>query len=227
MFCKNCGTEIETDEVFCHACGSKVVTTVTKDKVNSKPKKSEELTVTENVTLTSDESSVIKAFYHSAWDVSIAVFAIIGVILPVLSLFINGSAIDGGTFVVMFLLQLVVAAPFYIYGKKIKDADASNFSKNVRILNGMVIYAIVAPLGLAALGLGTSGWAFISAYFYYKAAKVTKAVRDKEDIGPYLAKTSEGAGGKAKKARNKRAFKYFLIFIGVLLALAVLSMYLS
>ena len=219
MFCKKCGTDLEDDGKFCYNCGAKATEKEELDRTKRE-------TIKEEFKLTAEEESVLSSFYKSAWDASIAVSVILGVFIPLLTYINVGTELNASGMLLIIAIWLLAASPFFYFGRKIKNANLRDLEGNRKVLNGMSIYAIVGPLLLAAFGLGMSGWVLISAYFYYKAAKVTKLVSEKGDISSYLAKANAEVN-KVRLERNKKAFRFLIYFLLGMVGLFVLVLYIS
>lgn len=156
MFCKYCGKEISENSKFCRYCGKEILNE-TKSKI-----------------VPEDKLKSLSKIYKAAGNSSIAL-SIFGLVL---STFINLTEYNVDETILGVIIFLPFVAPFYYFGKKLKDHGIENIDYAYKVSRGMLIYIIVFII--ANLLLGGIGWLwFILLYYFYKAYKETKDVLQK------------------------------------------------
>ena len=161
MFCSNCGKKIFQTGKFCANCGLQIAGVI-KTKV---AKKKDDI----DKSLPKDQLDSLIKRYSKTGNLSM--------VLCFLSLIIFiGLSLDDKAFGDI-LLEVIILTPFlipyYYFGKKLKENNASNLYYALKVTRGMLVYTTVFIV--INFIYGGIGWLWlILQYYFYKSYKETK-----------------------------------------------------
>lgn len=163
MICSNCKKEISETSKFCRYCGHTLLGRTQYENYIKDSARSVESNITDRKDLIDLQKN-----YTDTGNSSIAL-SILGFIISFLLSIGNYSLEDSllGTLIITPLL-----APFFYFGKKLKDDGVGNLKYARKVSGGMFIYTIVfVIINVIAGGVG---WLWLLLlYYYYKSYKET------------------------------------------------------
>lgn len=151
MFCSNCGTKNISVATFCSDCGKEIGHTSHKH-------------VDKN----------LEKIYKDTGNSSIAL-SIFGIVASFLFSLIDYSLEET---IVGLIIVGPFFAPFYYYGKKLRDTGMENIHYALKVAKGMIFYTIFFII--AGTALGGVGWLWlVLLYYFFKSYRETKKVLTK------------------------------------------------
>lgn len=165
MHCPNCSKKIEDTDKFCPHCGYNISEFKKDEKEN---KKFEDKSYSQIAT---DKNAKLKKTFKDTGNSSIAL-SILGFILTI---FVSLDELTLVEAVLSAVIMLPFLAPFFYFGKKLKEKGINNISYALKISRGMLIYTIIFVVVNMAFG-GVGFLWLLLLYYYYKSYKETKSV---------------------------------------------------
>lgn len=178
MHCPNCGNKISGSEKFCPDCGHKIEVEIENKETN----KTEDTTTnpssksrpTKERRPSDGALTKLQKRYKDTGNTSVAL-SILGIVLS-FGLSLADYSLDETVIGVIIFLPLI--APFYYFGKKLKDKGTDDLSYALKVSKGMLIYtAVFIVINLLMGGIGWL-WFFVL-YYFYKTYKETKDFLEK------------------------------------------------
>jgi len=167
MYCKNCGEHLKEDATFCANCGIKVRDNGSKVSTGEVEQNSADIVSAHKH---NENKKKLQKNYTDTGNSSIAL-CIFGYIATVLLSYFQDpiETAVGGAIILVPLL-----APFFVFGRKLKNSGIENLNYAMKISKGMLIYTLVFVVLNVSLG-GKVGFLWLLlAYYYYKSYKETK-----------------------------------------------------
>lgn len=180
MYCTNCGKEIEKGTNFCENCGSPVIINERKiEKIETIHDKESPAHIKEKRSTPKKDLFNLQKLYITTGNLSM---------IKAIGASIIGIAVgfEAENFIGDLLVVLVLNAPYYYFGKKLKDRGIEDLDYSRKVTLGLLTYITISTIINMLSGFTGWIWVFLI-YFYYKAYNETK----KAISSGHLSKTHE------------------------------------